>query len=80
MVISVLPCGVGQAPEGENTDLGMFPAAVDARFFLDCDFRLGSARSATFVLLLASRSREAHLLDGYETRPVAMSARMAWPI
>jgi hypothetical protein len=41
---------------GEDTTLGEFAVAVNLHdFFFETVFRLGSARSATFVLLLASR-------------------------
>lgn len=39
---------------GENTTLGEFPVTVGPEFFLDTVFRLSTARTATFVLLLGS--------------------------
>ncbi|HEU5105988.1 MAG TPA: DUF262 domain-containing protein [Solirubrobacterales bacterium] len=40
---------------GEGNSLGDFTIEIGSDFFKDTVFRLGSARSATFVLLLASR-------------------------
>jgi hypothetical protein len=40
--------------DGEETVLGTFAVVVEPSFFSDTVFRLGSARSATFILLLAS--------------------------
>jgi hypothetical protein len=40
--------------DGEETTLGQFGGTVGPEFFTDTVFRLSSARSATFVLLLAS--------------------------
>lgn len=40
--------------DGEETALGTFSAAVSSEFFSETVFRLSSARSATFVLELAS--------------------------
>jgi hypothetical protein len=40
---------------GQETALGSFAVTVGPEFFFETVFRLGSARSATFVLLLASR-------------------------
>ena len=40
--------------EGNEDTLGGFAATIDETFFSETVFRLGSARSATFILLLAS--------------------------
>jgi hypothetical protein len=39
---------------GENATLGEFPVAVGPEFFLDTVFRLSTARTAIFILLLSS--------------------------
>lgn len=42
--------------DGQSIDVGKFPVMVDDDFFLASSFRMNSARTATFVNLLASRS------------------------
>lgn len=42
--------------EGEDTTLGDFVVTISPAFFSETAFRLGSARSSTFILLLASAS------------------------
>ncbi len=60
--------------DGTQTTIGKFPVSVGADFFQETSFRMNSARTATFVNLLASMAPRSFLSGNYVDLKTALQA------